>query len=148
MENPDQSSLKNVYVNCDKYIVCDKGAFGFTSTDGQTQAGTVTTRLYYPANYYEEYVGAYKSEILGGIFEKQEQRLANRNYARAEMAVTGVDGNEYNNTKYPNGNGWWEFLSTGIPVPYNPSWKVDYNDYWRTYSDIVDLTVPEGFEGH
>jgi hypothetical protein len=143
MENT--SNLKNVYVNCDKYIEADKGAFGFQSTDGQTQTGTVTTRLHYPANYFEEYVGAYKSEILGGLFETQEQRLANRNYARAESSVTGVDGNTYTNTSYPLGNGWWELLSTGVPVPYNPNWPVNYNDYWRTYSSFVDLVVPEGF---
>ncbi len=144
MENT--SNLKNVYVNCDKYIRADKGAFGFQSTDGQTQAGTVTTRLHYPPSFYEEYVGAYKTEILGGLFEKQEQRLANRKYARAEGAVTGVDGNTYSNTSYPNGNGWWELLSTGIPVPYNPNWVADYNNYWRTYSDFVDLVVPKGFD--
>ena len=144
MENT--SNLKNVYVNCDRYIVADKGAFGFQSTDGQTQAGTVTTRLHYPPRYYEQYVGAYKTEILGGLFEKQEQRLANRKYARAEGSVTGVDGNTYTNTSYPNGNGWWELLSTGIPVPYNPNWVANYNNYWRTYSDFVDLVVPKGFD--
>lgn len=149
MDTPGQTaggSLKNVYVNCNKEIICDKGAFGFANTDGQTQAGTVTTRLFYPAEYYEHYVGAYKTKILGGIFDSQEDRLANRNYARAESAVTGVDGNSYTNTDYENGNGWWEFLSTGIPVPKNDDWVVDYEDYWRTYSDIVDLIVPTGFD--
>lgn len=149
MDTPGQTaggSLKNVYVNCNKEIICDKGAFGFSNTDGQTQAGTVTTRLFYPAEYYEHYVGAYKTDILGGIFDDQTDRLANRNYARAETSVTGVDGQTYSNTDYPNGNGWWEFLSTGIPVPYNKDWVVDYEDYWRTYSDIVDLIVPTGFD--
>ena len=144
MENG--GSLKNVYVNANKEITCDRYGFGFVNTDGQTQAGTVTTRLYYPAEYYEHYVGAYKTEILGGIFDDQTDRLANRNYATAETSVTGIDGQTYSNTDYPNGNGWWQFLSTGIPVPYNKDWVVDYEDYWRTYSDIVDLIVPTGFD--
>jgi len=138
------NKLKNVYVNANKYIKCDQQAFGMLNTDGQTVAGSVTTRLYYPADFYEEYVGSYKTEILGGAFESHEDKLANRSYAQGG-SVTGVDGETYTNTKYPQGNGWWEFLSTGIPTP-SLDWVVDANDYWRTYSDIVDLVVPEGFD--
>lgn len=140
------NALKNVYVNANKEIQCDQQAFGMSNTDGQTVAGSVTTRLFYPAAYYEHYVGSYKTEILGGSFESHEAKLDNRTYAQGNGGtVTGVDGNTYTNEDYPNGNGWWEFLSTGIPTPAK-NWVVDSENYWRTYSDIVPLIVPEGFD--
>ena len=136
------NALKNVYVNANKIIQCDQQAFGMSNTDGQTVAGSVTTRLYYPPQYYEHYVGAYKTGILGGSFDSHEDKLNNRNYAQG-TGVT-IDGVFYKSDEYPNGNGWWEFLSTGIPTPAN-NWVVDNEDYWRTYSESVPLIVPEGF---
>ena len=141
-----ENKLKNVYVNCNKIIQCDEEAFGMNNTDGQTVAGSVTTRLYYPPQYYEHYVGSYKTNILGGSFDSHEAKLDNRTYAQGHGGtVTGTDGNQYTNTDYPNGNGWWEFLSTGIPTPAD-DWVVDNEDYWRTYSESIPLIVPEGFD--
>lgn len=128
----DNFNLKNVYVYAEKEIECDENAWDFYATDGQTQMATVRTRLHYPPSMYYWYVGDWKSQVNGGRIEGHDDLLNLRN------AVDDADGDGYFNgveitpkTKI----GWQKFISSGIPVTFDMD--------WRTYSDIVDLKVPE-----
>ena len=108
-------NLKNVYVDTHRLIQCDLDAFGFDNVDGQTQvaAAGARTRLYYPIEYYDWYVGLYKQNINNGHLDGQSDLLANRNQAT---------------------NGWQRFISSGVLMA--PGYT------WRTYSDVVPLKVP------
>lgn len=113
MTDEGKSVLSDVYVNCIKEITCDKGAFDKTNTCAQTQAGTVKTRLHYPPEYFEHYVGLYKQKINGGLIIEQNH---------IDQAYNGA------------GNGWQQFMSSGIPIGENA--------LYRTYSDNVTYKVP------
>lgn len=108
------SGLSNVYVNCEpaREIPCHWGAFDKWNMCGQTQVGTVTTRLHYPSEFYDFYVGNYKSEINGGIMD---QSYLSESDNRAS-------------------NGWQRFISSGIPI--------GSGSLYRSYSDDVAFEVP------
>ena len=108
-------NLKEVYVNTHRLIQCDLDAFGYDNVDGQTQvaAAGARTRLYYPIEYYDWYVGLYKQNINNGHLDGQSDLLANRNQAT---------------------NGWQRFISSGVLMSPGTT--------WRTYSDVVPLKVP------
>lgn len=123
--------LNDVYVYADKEIECDFEAFSPMHTDGQTDMGTVRTRLHYPADHYDFYVGEWKSQINGGRVEGHGDLLA----LRKVIEGTGhqVEGVEVVCTPKIR-IGWQRFVSSGIPVTFDMD--------WRTYSDIVDRKVP------
>jgi hypothetical protein len=110
--------LKDVYVNCDQEIPCHPDAFSFINTDGQSQEAKTTarTRLHYPPNHYEFYVGSYKSAFGGNGIWTQSDLITNRD------------------DRVNTNNGWRRFTSAGILMTYETT--------WRTYSDVVALTVP------
>lgn len=126
--NTKDFKLKNVYVYAEKEIECHKNAWDFYMTDGQTVMATVMTRLHYPPSMYYWYVGDWKSQVNGGRIEGHDDLLRLRN-AVDDGSVNGI-------TVTPKGEiGWQKFISSGIPVTFDMD--------WRTYSDIVDLKVPE-----
>ena len=109
-------NLKNVYVNTHRLIQCHVDAFSLDNVDGQTQieAAGARTRLYYPIEYYDWYVGLYKHDINNGNLVTQKNLIDNRNLAS---------------------NGWQRFVSSGILMAPGTT--------WRTYSDVVPLIVPK-----
>lgn len=109
-------NLKNVYVNTHRLIQCHVDAFSLDNVDGQTQieAAGARTRLYYPIEYYDWYVGLYKHNINNGNLVTQSNLIDNRNQAT---------------------NGWQRFVSSGILMAPGTT--------WRTYSDVVPLIVPK-----
>ena len=131
----DDSSfkLKDVYVYAEKEIECHSEAWDYYATDGQTVMSTVRTRLHYPPAYYSWYVGDWKADMNGGKIEGHDDLLNLRN-AVDRGTFTADDGTTKSVT--PKGQiGWQKFISSGIPVTFDMD--------WRTYSDIVDLKVPE-----
>ena len=93
-------NLKNVFVmKTNGTIECALDAFDYTSTYGQTGVGRVTTRLWYPPQYYDYYVGSYK-----------------------EQFVTG-DQNDINLMQKGAANGFQKFISTGIPTQGKDFWR-------------------------
>lgn len=132
----NNNKLANVYINEDNpdhLIPCDKHAFGYDNTNGNTNVATVKTRLHYPPNLYSYYVGDWKIELNGGRLEGQKEldRL------KAVVENGSVEIQEENKTVYATPDpyiGWQMFVSTGIPVTADTQ--------WRTYSDIVPLRVP------
>ena len=108
-------NLKSVYVDTHHMIQCHVDAFALDNVDGQTQvaAAGARTRLYYPVEYYDWYVGLYKQNINNGHLDGQSDLLANRNQAT---------------------NGWQRFVSSGVLMSPGTT--------WRTYSDVVPLIVP------
>jgi hypothetical protein len=128
-QGPDDIKLKNVYIYAEKEIECDGYAWDFYMTDGQTDMATVTTRLHYPPSMYYWYVGDWKADVNGGRIEGHDDLLALRNSVDNGIAENGVKVT-------PKGQiGWQKFVSSGIPV------TAEFD--WRTYSDIVDIKVPE-----
>ena len=126
-------ALKDVYVYAEKNIECHTNAWDFYMTDGQTVMSTVKTRLHYPPSRYYWYVGDWKSSVKGGRIEGHEDLLALRN-----SVDSGTAYDEHGNPVIvtPKAQiGWQKFISSGIPVTFDMD--------WRTYSDIVDLKVPE-----
>ena len=115
--NNDYNPLKDVYVKCDQEIPCHVNAFSFENTDGQSQEAQTTarTRLHYPPNHYEFYVGSYKSQFGGNGIWTQADLINNRDHGLTD-------------------NGWRRFSSAGILMTSEVT--------WRTYSDVVALTVP------
>ena len=132
--NTEDNDLKNVYILEDEnLLLCDAKAFGYWNTDGQTQSmATVKTRLHYPPNLYDYYVGEWKSEINDGVVDGHQDLLNIRNVV--ELGHETVEGQVVYATPRA-GIGWQKFISSGIPV-------VTEMD-WRTYSDVVNLRVPE-----
>ncbi len=123
--------LNDIYVYADKEIECAFEAFSPMHTDGQTDIGTVRTRLHYPTNHYDFYVGEWKSQINGGKVQGHDDLLA----LRKVIDGTGhtIEGETVVCTP-KTGIGWQRFVSSGIPVTFDMD--------WRTYSDIVDRIVP------
>ena len=109
-------NLKNVYVNTHRMIQCHVDAFDLFNVDGQTQVESsgARTRLYYPVEFYDWYVGLYKQDINNGNLVEQNHLITNRNSAS---------------------NGWQRFISSGILMAPGTT--------WRTYSDVVPLKVPK-----
>lgn len=99
-EDDATRNLKNVFVmKTNGTIECDKDAFDYTSTYGQTGVGRVTTRLWYPPQYYEYYVGSYKEQFIHG------------------------DQNDINLMQQGAANGFQKFISTGIPTQGKDYWR-------------------------
>ena len=108
-------NLKDVYVYAQRIIQCDLDAFDLVNTDAQTQIESTAarTRLHYPPQLYDWYVGLYKQTINNGNLNEQKYLIASRNRAT---------------------NGWQRFISSGI--------LMDRKTTWRTFSDVVPLIVP------
>lgn len=118
--------LSDVYINVSpsREIECDKGAFDKYHTAAQTRVGTVMTRLHYPSDRFEYYVGTYKSELYD-----QNYKDANGNYIKGVITQTIID-QAYNGAA----NGWQQFFSSGVPI--------GSESLYRTYSDNVAYEVP------
>lgn len=137
-QGDNNNKLANVYINeddPDHLIPCDKHAFGYDNTNGNTNVATVKTRLHYPPNLYSYYVGDWKIQLNGGRLEGQKE-LDRMKTVVENGSVTFQEGSEVTTvTATPEAYiGWQMFVSTGIPVTADTE--------WRTYSDIVPLLVP------
>ena len=146
----DKNDLDNVYVledDPEKLIACHHDAFDYDNTDGQTQMSTVKTRLHYPPSLYYYYVGEWKNRVNSGKIEGQEDLMALRNcvdnftgsFKHKWVDDNGVQHEEtitINLTEDEKQwvNGFQKFVSSGIPVTFDTQ--------WRTYSDVVNVKVP------
>ena len=135
--------LSDVYINVKpaREIICDKGAFDKYHTCGQTNVGTVTTRLHYPAELFEYYVGIYKSQLWDQNFDVKDDNgnwvldaSGNRIHSYGIVTQSIID-HAFNGAS----NGWQQFFSSGIPV--------GKESLYRTFSDEVAYKVPYTSEG-
>ena len=131
----EKEGLKNVYVEEDERTIdCHQQAFDSKHTIGQTDVATVTTRLYYPAKFYEHYVGSWRTTLFpDGVLtqaslDKLKQVVGFNDEDRTERDVE-IDGKTYHVTH----NGWHMFVSGGAPV----------TSEWRTYCNEAPLLVPD-----
>ncbi len=125
----EQGPLNEVYVNkTDAVINCAVDAFDDTHTDGHTDVSTAKTRLYYPAEWFDHYVGNWKEPAFGGVITQANLQLLDN---IVKNGATGLDGNYYPATS----NGWQMFVSSGISFTEKTT--------WRTYSTVVSFKVPE-----
>lgn len=135
-ENSTDGKLSDVYVNVKREIECDNGAFDKFHTSAQTQVGTVTTRLHYPSEYFEHYVGAYKSKLYDQNYDVKDEQghwVLDEHGQRVHsygIVTQSVINNAFNGAA----NGWQEFFSSGIPV--------GKESLYRTFSDNVAYKVP------
>lgn len=115
-ENNVEGKLSDVYIDVKpaREIECDLGAFDKYHACAQTQVGTVTTRLHYPSELFEYYVGIYKNNINGGHLIEQNH---------IDQAYNGAE------------NGWQQFMSSGIPI--------GSESLYRSFSDNVAYRVPD-----
>jgi hypothetical protein len=120
--------LKDVFVNVKKQIECAKQAFDKFHTAAQTNVGTVTTRLHYPAEFYEYYVGSYKETLWDQNLDYVENGETKHTYG---VITQKIIDDSFSGAS----NGWQEFLSSGIPV--------GEGSLYRTYSDEVSHLVPD-----
>ena len=133
-ENTIEGKLSDVYINVKpaRAIVCDNGAFDKTHTCGQTQVGTVTTRLHYPSELFEYYVGTYKSTLYD---QNYDIKGSNGAFLEPRQHSYGIVTQTIINQAFEKANnGWQEFFSSGIPV--------GKESLYRTYSDNVAYKVP------
>ena len=122
--------LSDVFIKVQpaREIECAHGAFDKFHAAAQTQVGTVTTRLHYPREYYEYYVGTYKSELYDQNLDYEEDGVTKHTY--------GVITQDIINRSFAGAaNGWQEFMSSGIPVGSGA--------LYRTYSEEVSHLVPD-----
>lgn len=137
-ENKDEGKLSDVYINVKpaREIICDKGAFDKFHTSAQTQVGTVTTRLHYPSELFEYYVGTYKSTLYD---QNYDIKGSNGSFLEPRQHSYGIVTQAVINDAF-NGaaNGWQEFFSSGIPV--------GKESLYRTFSDNVAYKVPHTSE--
>lgn len=125
----ENGPLSEVYVNkTDAPINCAVDAFDDTHTDGHTDVATAKTRLYYPAEWFDHYVGDWKEPAFKGVINQANLQLLDN---IVKQGATGLDGNPYG----PTNNGWQMFVSSGIAFTEKTT--------WRTYSTVVSFKVPE-----
>ena len=140
-EHPDAPGLKEVHVECNKFIWCAVDAFDDSHTNGHSDTGTATARLFYPdpqegyvgdsegSTAFNDYVGDWKADYFeGGVM----------NQANLDALKTVVNsGKVKGDTHYGpyDGHGWYMFTSSGIQFTDETT--------WRTYSDVVNIEVPD-----
>ena len=137
-ENNSEGKLSDVYVNVKpaREIECDKGAFDKFHTCGQTNVGTVTTRLHYPSELFEYYVGTYKSTLYDQNFDVKDDKgnwVLDKNGNRVHsygIVTQSIIDHAFSGAE----NGWQQFFSSGIPV--------GKESLYRTFSDNVAYKVP------
>ena len=130
--------LSDVYVNVKpaREIICDKGSFDKYHTCGQTNVGTVMTRLHYPSELFEYYVGIYKSQLWDQNYDVKDDEGhwvldGNGNRVHSYGIVTqSIIDHAFSGAA----NGWQQFFSSGIPV--------GRESLYRTFSDNVAYKVP------
>ena len=130
--------LSDVYVNVNpsRDIICDKGAFDKYHTCGQTNVATVTTRLHYPFDRFEYYVGTYKSQLWDQNYDVKDDKgnwVLDENGQRIHsygIVTQSIIDHAYSGAD----NGWQQFFSSGIPV--------GKESLYRTFSDNVAYKVP------
>ena len=129
--------LSDVYVNVtpSREIICDNNAFDKYHTCGQTNVATVTTRLHYPSDRFEYYVGTYKSELYDQNYDVKDDNgnwvIVNGQRVHSYGIVTqSIIDHAYSGAE----NGWQQFFSSGIPV--------GKESLYRTFSDNVAYKVP------
>lgn len=122
--------LSDVFIKVQpaREIECAHGAFDKFHAAAQTQVGTVTTRLHYPREYYEYYVGTYKSELYDQNLDYVEDGVTKHTYGVITQDII-------NRSFAAAANGWQEFMSSGIPVGSGA--------LYRTYSEEVSHLVPD-----
>ena len=124
----EQGPLSEVYVNkTDAPIDCAVDAFDDTHTDGHTDVATAKTRLYYPAELFDYYVGDWKEPAFHGIINQSNLQTLDDIVKQGKV----IDGVQYG----PTNNGWHMFVSSGIAFTNKTT--------WRTYSTVVSFKVPE-----
>ena len=124
----EQGPLNEVYVNkTDATIACAPDAFDDTHTDGHTDVATAKTRLYYPENFFDHYVGNWKEPAMHGIINQANLQTLDDIVKQGKT----IDGVQYG----PTNNGWHMFVSSGIAFTDKTT--------WRTYSTVVSFKVPE-----
>ena len=124
--------LGDVYIKVQpaREIECAHGAFDKYHAAAQTRVGTVTTRLHYPREYYEYYVGTYKSTLYDPNLDYVDETTGEKKHAY------GVITQDIINRSFAGAaNGWQEFMSSGIPV--------GEGSLYRTYSESVSHLVPD-----
>ena len=137
-ENSTDGKLSDVYVNVtpSREIICDLGAFDKYHTCGQTNVGTVMTRLHYPSDRFEYYVGTYKSDLYDQNFDVKDDEghwVLDENGQRVHsygIVTQSIIDHAYSGAA----NGWQQFFSSGIPV--------GKESLYRTFSDNVAYKVP------
>ncbi|MBQ7422882.1 MAG: leucine-rich repeat domain-containing protein [Prevotella sp.] len=114
----NNANLTDVYVNANKQITCEKDAFGYDATDGQTNINNLSkvAKLHYPSDYYDYYVGNWKS----GFYNTQTALLEHRNNAQ---------------------NGWQQFVASGIVFT-----DLINGRCFQTYSDVYAHEVPNNLK--
>lgn len=133
-----EGKLSDVYINISpaREIICEHMAFDKFHTSAQTQVGTVTTRLHYPPELFEYYVGVYKSKLYDQNYDVKDENGhwkldENGNRIHSYGIVTqSIINQSYEQAE----NGWQEFFSSGIPI--------GKESLYRTYSDDVAYKVP------
>ena len=80
----DNGSLKEVHVECNKWIWCDVLAFDDQHTNGHSDVATAKCRLFYPAvgvdgyvgdgenDSFEDYVGNFKAECFNEVLNQAD----------------------------------------------------------------------------
>lgn len=130
--------LSDVYINVKpvREIECDLGTFDKYHTCGQTNVATVTTRLHYPSELFEYYVGIYKSQLWDQNYDVKDDQgnwildeHGNRVHSYGIVTQSIID-HAYSGAA----NGWQQFFSSGIPV--------GKESLYRTFSDNVAYKVP------
>lgn len=125
-ESNPKGMLSDVFINVSpaREINCAKGAFDKMHTCGQTQVGVETTRLHYPSEFYDFYVGNYKANIVD-----------NNVIGSDGKPIKGVITQSILNEAYNKAtNGWQEFFSSGVVI--------GEQSLYRTYSNNVAYKVP------
>jgi hypothetical protein len=135
----DNGSLKEVHVECNKWIWCDVLAFDDQHTNGHSDVATAKCRLFYPAvgvsgyvgdggnDSFEDYVGNFKAECFNEVLNQAD--LDNlKTVVNSGMVINGKQYGPY------QGHGWYMFTSSGIIISEKTS--------WRTYSEDVPFYVP------
>ncbi len=122
--------LDDVYINVQpaRVIECARGAFDKFHAAAQTRVGTVTTRLHYPREYYEYYVGSYKETLWDQNLDYVENGETKHTYG---VITQKIIDDSFSGAS----NGWQEFMSSGIPV--------GSGSLYRTYSEAVTYLVPD-----
>lgn len=132
----NMQNLRDVYINSTSKYICENWAFSRDLTFGQGNPTANLCSLHFSSEVAEHYSNL-KHPLTVNI-AKDPAKFHNWLMDHYDLAQEGTNS---------NGNGWWEFVSTGTIEPDDP--PVEGGKVLRTYSDYdYDRIVPRGMKAY
>lgn len=142
-------TLSDVYVDIDpddRKLICEYGAFSYTSMEGQTSVANIEalTTLHFTEDYWDYYAGNWKKGVTfdqAALNSFKDGCDPTKTPMNANYMIGTNDQIHNNNGHIPGkqpANGWQQFAKTSTGIIILPEGK-----FYRTYSTPTVLVKPD-----